>query len=66
MTMHDGDEEVRRYYHDTRVAFPDQHHEIIALRHSADAVMRGVLALRDAPRDALDDPRPPAASTARG
>lgn len=39
MTVHDGDAEVRRYYHETRVAFPDQHHEIIALRHSADAVI---------------------------
>ncbi|OHV01747.1 ester cyclase [Mycobacterium talmoniae] len=39
LTVHDGDAEVRRYYHDTRVAFPDQDHEIIALRHSADAVI---------------------------
>jgi steroid delta-isomerase-like uncharacterized protein len=39
MTVHDGDTAVRGYYHDTRVAFPDQDHEIIALRHSADAVI---------------------------
>ncbi|GAA2678132.1 MULTISPECIES: ester cyclase [Actinosynnema] len=39
MTVHDGDEAVRGYYHDTRVAFPDQDHELIALRHSADAVI---------------------------
>ncbi|MDT8912153.1 ester cyclase [Amycolatopsis sp. PS_44_ISF1] len=39
MTVHDGDREVRDYYHDTRVAFPDQSHEIIAIRHSADAVI---------------------------
>lgn len=39
MTVHDGGTEVRGYYHDTRVAFPDQDHEIIALRHSADAVI---------------------------
>ncbi|MFE7723525.1 ester cyclase [Nocardia rhizosphaerihabitans] len=39
LTVHDGDSEVRGYYHDTRVAFPDQDHEIIALRHSADAVI---------------------------
>ena len=39
LTIHDGDAEVRGYYHDTRVAFPDQDHEIIALRHSADAVI---------------------------
>jgi len=38
LTVHDGDAEVRGYYHDTRVAFPNQNHEIIALRHSADAV----------------------------
>jgi steroid delta-isomerase-like uncharacterized protein len=37
--VHDGDEEVRGYYHDTRVAFPDQHHEMIALRHADDAVI---------------------------
>ncbi|MEW1642365.1 ester cyclase [Streptomyces sp. NPDC091219] len=39
MTVHDGDDEVRGYYHDTRVAFPDQDHEIIAFRHSVDAVI---------------------------
>ncbi|MFJ9210824.1 ester cyclase [Streptomyces sp. NPDC102264] len=39
MTVHDGDRAVRGYYHDTRVAFPDQDHEIIALRHSDDAVI---------------------------
>ena len=39
MLVHDGDGEVRQYYHDTRVAFPDQRHEIIALRHSNDAVI---------------------------
>jgi predicted ester cyclase len=39
LTVHDGDAAVRTYYHDTRVAFPDQDHEIIALRHSADAVI---------------------------
>jgi len=39
MTVHDGGTDVRGYYHDTRVAFPDQHHELISLRHSADAVV---------------------------
>jgi predicted ester cyclase len=39
MLVHDGDTDVRAYYHDTRVAFPDQDHEIIALRHSEDAVI---------------------------
>lgn len=38
-TVHDGDAEVRGYYHDTRVAFPDQRHEMIALRHADDAVV---------------------------
>ncbi|MBS1907768.1 MAG: ester cyclase [Actinobacteria bacterium] len=37
--VHDGGDEVRGYYHDTRVAFPDQHHEMIQLRHSDDAVI---------------------------
>ena len=37
--VHDGDAEVRQYYRDTRVAFPNQHHEMIALRHSDDAVI---------------------------
>jgi predicted ester cyclase len=39
MVVHDGDAAVRTYYHDTRTAFPDQDHEIIALRHSGDAVV---------------------------
>lgn len=39
MKVHDGDSDVRAYYDDTRVAFPDQNHEIIALRHSVDAVI---------------------------
>lgn len=38
-TVHDGNPAVRSYYHDTRVAFPDQRHEMIALRHSDDAVV---------------------------
>jgi predicted ester cyclase len=38
-TVHDGDRAVRGYYHDTRVAFPDQRHEMIALRHCGDAVV---------------------------
>ena len=39
MAVHDGAREVRDYYHDTRVAFPDQNHEIIAFRHTVDAVV---------------------------
>jgi steroid delta-isomerase-like uncharacterized protein len=38
-TIHDGSAAVRAYYHDTRVAFPDQRHEMIALRHAGDAVI---------------------------
>jgi steroid delta-isomerase-like uncharacterized protein len=38
-TVHDGDAQVRGYYDQTRVAFPDQRHEMIALRHSEDAVI---------------------------
>ncbi|MCG8923316.1 ester cyclase [Lentzea sp. CC55] len=39
MVVHDGEQAVRQYYTDTRVAFPDQNHELIALRHSVDAVI---------------------------
>jgi predicted ester cyclase len=39
LTVHDGDADVRAYYRETRRAFPDQDHEIIALRHSHDAVI---------------------------
>ncbi|NOK15897.1 ester cyclase [Corallococcus carmarthensis] len=39
MKVHDGDRTVRDYYRETRVAFPDQHHEIISFRHSDDAVI---------------------------
>ncbi|MFE1794645.1 ester cyclase [Streptomyces sp. NPDC059517] len=39
MKVHHGDADVRAYYDDTRVAFPDQRHEIIAFRHSVDAVI---------------------------
>jgi predicted ester cyclase len=38
-TVHDGDAAVRGYYHEARRAFPDQRHEMIALRHSDDAVI---------------------------
>jgi len=37
--VHDGDSAVRGYYHETREAFPDQRHEMIALRHADDAVV---------------------------
>jgi predicted ester cyclase len=37
--VYDGDAAVRGYYEETRTAFPDQRHEMIALRHSDDAVI---------------------------
>ena len=37
--VYDGNTAVRGYYDETRQAFPDQHHEIIALRHADDAVI---------------------------
>jgi steroid delta-isomerase-like uncharacterized protein len=38
-TVHDGIADVRQYYVQTRQVFPDQRHEMIALRHSDDAVI---------------------------
>jgi steroid delta-isomerase-like uncharacterized protein len=38
-TVHDGEAAVRGYYAETRRAFPDQRHEMIALRHADDAVI---------------------------
>lgn len=38
-TVHDGDAAVRGYYDETRRAFPDQRHVMIALRHADDAVI---------------------------
>lgn len=37
--LFDGQPDVRKYYAETRTAFPDQRHEIIQLRHSDDAVI---------------------------
>ena len=37
--VHDGHEEVMKYYIASRKAFPDQRHEIINLRHTEDAVV---------------------------
>lgn len=37
--VHDGEAEVRNYFHDTRSAFPDQRNELIALHHADDAVI---------------------------
>ncbi|MFP2956613.1 ester cyclase [Myxococcus sp. 1LA] len=39
LKVHDGDGAVRAYYRETRIAFPDQSHEIISFRHSDDAVI---------------------------
>ena len=37
--VHDGEVAVARYFEETRTAFPDQRNELIALRHSDDAVI---------------------------
>ncbi len=37
--VHDGEEEVRNYFKQSRTAFPDQRNEIISLRHADDAVI---------------------------
>jgi len=38
-TVHDGAEEVARYFRDSRAVFPDQRNELISLRHADDAVI---------------------------
>jgi steroid delta-isomerase-like uncharacterized protein len=37
--VYDGEDEVRRYFAETRAAFPDQRNELIALHHSDDVVI---------------------------
>ncbi len=37
--VYDGPEEVRRYFEETRTAFPDQRNELIALHHADEAVI---------------------------
>ncbi len=37
--VYDGEQEVRRYFAETRTAFPDQRNELIALHHADDAVI---------------------------
>ena len=37
--VHDGAEEVMRYFTDSRTAFPDQRNELLALHHADDAVL---------------------------
>jgi steroid delta-isomerase-like uncharacterized protein len=37
--VYDGEEAVRRYFEETRAAFPDQRNELIALHHADDAVI---------------------------
>jgi steroid delta-isomerase-like uncharacterized protein len=37
--VYDGETEVRRYYAESRAAFPDQRNELIALHHVDDAVI---------------------------
>ena len=38
-TVHDGPEDVAKYYRQSREAFPDQRNEIISFRHADDAVI---------------------------
>lgn len=63
LIVHDGEAAVRDYYAYTRTAFPDQDHEIIALRHSADAVIVEFW-LMGTHRGYLARCRPPAAGSA--
>jgi steroid delta-isomerase-like uncharacterized protein len=37
--IYDGDAEVRRYFDESRTAFPDQRNELVALHHADDAVI---------------------------
>ncbi len=37
--IHDGAEEVDKYFRESRAAFPDQRNELISLRHADDAVI---------------------------
>jgi steroid delta-isomerase-like uncharacterized protein len=37
--VYDGEDEVQRYFDETRSAFPDQRNELIALHHADDAVI---------------------------
>jgi steroid delta-isomerase-like uncharacterized protein len=37
--VYDGEEEVARYYEETRRAFPDQRNELIKMHHADDAVI---------------------------
>ena len=37
--VYDGEAEVRRYFAETRAAFPDQRNELVSLRHAEDAVI---------------------------
>lgn len=38
-TVHDGVDAVKKYYAESRRAFPDQRNEILSLRHADDAVI---------------------------
>ena len=37
--VYDGEEEVRRYFAESRAAFPDQRNELVKLHHADDAVI---------------------------
>jgi hypothetical protein len=49
--VYDGEAEVRRYYAESRAAFPDQRNELLALHHADDAVIVEF----DAPQPPPDD-----------
>jgi steroid delta-isomerase-like uncharacterized protein len=38
-TVHDGPDDVMRYFRESRATFPDQRNELISLRHADDAVI---------------------------
>ena len=37
--VYDGEQEVRRYFAETRAAFPDQRNELVAMHHADEAVI---------------------------
>lgn len=59
--VYDGEQAVRRYYEETRSAFPDQRNELVSLRHADDAVIVefDLLGTHRGPlRSPLDPPQP--------
>jgi steroid delta-isomerase-like uncharacterized protein len=37
--VYDGEEEVRRYFADSRAAFPDQRNELVKMHHAEDSIV---------------------------